>query len=163
RVSSEIKPALESAVRALEKAGARLQLGWPPGFSFSELFSNYFAMLMAFSFSVAPPEEQEKQRAEFAAQKNDPRALGALMDFASWQRHNMRRLAFRAVWQQYFRDTDAFLLPALPVPAFPHDHSEQARRTLPTPEGPLPYLQGLLGYMSVANLTGCPATVAPAG
>ena len=31
-VSSEIKPALESAVRALENAGARLQPGWPPGF-----------------------------------------------------------------------------------------------------------------------------------
>ena len=51
----------------------------------------------------------------------------------------------------------------LPVPAFPHDHSEQARRTLPTPEGPLPYMRALFGYMSVANLTGCPATVAPAG
>jgi amidase len=163
RVSSEIKPALESAVRALENAGARLRPGWPPGFSFSELFSNYLVMLMAFTFSVAPPEEQEKQRAEFAAQKDDPGARGALIDFASWHRHNLRRLAFRAVWQQYFRNMDAFLLPVLPVPAFPHDHSEQARRTLPTPEGPLPYMRGLLGYMSVANLTGCPATVAPAG
>jgi amidase len=163
RVSSEIKPPLESAVRALENGGARLQPGWPPGFSFSELFSNYFAMLMAFTFSLAPPEEQEKQRAEFAAQKDDPQARGALIDFASWQRHNLRRLAFRAVWQQYFRNIDAFLLPVLPVPAFPHDHSEQARRTLPTPEGPLPYMRALLAYMSVANLTGCPATVAPAG
>ena len=50
-----------------------------------------------------------------------------------------------------------------PVPAFPHDHTEQAGRTLATPEGPLPYMQALLGYMSVAILTGCPATVAPAG
>lgn len=163
RVSSEIKPALESAVRALEKAGARVQPGWPAGFSLSELFSHYLVMLWAFTFSMAPPEEQEHQRAEFAARKDDPRAPGSLIDFASWQRHNLRRLAFRAAWQQYFRNVDAFLLPALPVPAFPHDHSEQSRRTLATPEGPLPYMQALLSYMSVAILTGCPATVAPAG
>jgi amidase len=163
RVSSEIKPALEAAVRALEKGGARLQPGWPSGFSLAELFSIYFDMLTAFTFSVSPREEQEKQRAEFRAVKDDPRARGSLMDFASWQRHNLRRLAFRAAWQQYFRNVDAFLLPALPVPAFPHDHSEQARRTLATPEGPLPYIQAILSYMSVAILTGCPATVAPAG
>ncbi len=48
------------------------------------------------------------------------------------------------------------------IPAFPHDHSEQAGRTVPTPEGPLPY-RSLWGYMSIGNLTGCPATVAPAG
>ena len=162
-VSSEIKPALESAVRALEHAGARLQPGWPPGFSISEVFSNWYTMVMALIFSLAPPEEQQKQRADFAAQRDDPQASAALIGFASWQRHNFRRLAFRALWQEYFRDIDAFLLPVLPVPAFPHDHSEQARRTLTTPDGPLPYLQALFGYMTVANATGCPATVAPAG
>ncbi len=163
RVSSEVKPALESAVRMLEKAGAKLQPGWPKGFSFGEFFSTYWFMLMAFTFSMAPPEEQEKQRAEFAASKDDPRAQGSLADFATWQRRNLQRLAYRAAWQQYFREVDAFLLPALPVPAFPHDHSDQTRRTLATPEGPLPYLQALVTYMSVAILTGCPATVAPAG
>src|SRR5207249_10989740 len=96
RVSSEIKPALESTVSALEKAGAKLKPGWPPGFSFSEMFSHYLVMLWTFIFSVAPQEEQEKQRAEFAARKDDPRAPGSLIDFASWQRHNLRRLAFRA-------------------------------------------------------------------
>ncbi len=162
-VSSEIKPALESAVRAFKNAGVRLQPGWPPGFSISELFSNWYTMVMALIFSLAPPEEKEKQRAEFAARSDDPQAGAALIDFASWQRHNLRRLGFRALWQKYFRNIDAFLLPVLPVPAFPHDHSEQTRRTLTTPEGPLPYMQALSGYVSVGNLTGCPATVAPAG
>ncbi len=120
-------------------------------------------MLMAFDFSVSPPEEQKRRRAEFASAKNDPVAQASLADFASWQQQNFRRLAFRAAWQEYFRNIDAFLLPALPVPAFPHDHSEISTRTLATPEGPLPYFQGLLAYMSVAVLTGCPATVAPAG
>jgi amidase len=163
RVSSEVKPSLESAVRALEKAGAKLRPGWPAGFNFTEMFSTYDFLLSAFTFSVAPPEEQERQRAEFAAVKDHPRAPGALASFADWQRQNIRRLSYRAAWQSYFRDIDAFLLPALPVPAFPHDHSEQSQRTLDTPEGKLPYFPALLPYMSVAILTGCPATVAPAG
>ena len=162
-VSSEVKPALEAAVRTLEKAGARMQPGWPAGFSLRELFSTYLFMLAAFTFSTSPPEEQKRQREEYAAAKGDPMAEGSLADFASWQQRNFRRVAFRALWQRYFRNVDAFLLPALPVPAFPHDHSEQARRTLATPEGRLPYLPALLTYMSVAVLTGCPATVAPVG
>jgi amidase len=120
-------------------------------------------MLGAFMYSVSPPEDRARQRAEFAATKNDPYAAGVLCDFGTWQERNLRRLAFRAAWQRHFQDVDAFVLPALPVPAFPHDHTEQAKRTIATPEGPLPYLAALLGYMSLAILTGCPATVAPAG
>jgi amidase len=163
RVSSECRPALESAVRALEKAGAKLQPGWPPGFTLSEMFSTYLFVLSAFAFSTAPPQEQERQRAMIAALKNDAMAAGSMADYVSWQRENFKRLAYRASWQRYFQNVDAFLLPALPVPAFPHDHTEQTTRTLKAPEGPLPYLPALLIYMSVAVLTGLPASVAPAG
>jgi amidase len=163
RVSSEIKPAMESTVRTLERAGAKLHPGWPPGFSFSELLSTYTFMMSAFLFSVSPPEQQAQLRADLAGRIGDPQAEGSLADFASWQMRNLRRLAFRAAWQQYFQDIDAFLLPVLPVPAFPHDHSPQSGRMLVTPEGEIPYMATLLNYLVVANLLGCPATVAPAG
>ena len=162
-VSSEVKPCLESVVQALRAAGAQLRPAWPAGFSIRDYYDTYLFMLGAFSYSVAPPEEQRAQRAQFAASKNDPYVAGALADFATWQSRNFRRLGFRTQWQRYFKDVDAFLLPVLPVPAFPHDHSEFAKRTLQTPEGPLPYREALLGYMGLAVLTGCPATVAPAG
>lgn len=164
RVSSEVKLTLESVIRRLEKAGAKLRPGWPEGFSLSELFRSYLIMLWAFDFSTLPLGEQQRRKTELAARMDSPEARGALIDFASWQRHNFRRLAFRALWQRYFRDFDVFLLPALPVPAFSHDHSQPlSSRRLATPEGPLPYLEALLAYMSVASLTGCPATVAPGG
>jgi amidase len=54
-------------------------------------------------------------------------------------------------------------MPVLPVPAFPHDHTPQQSRKLHTLEGSLPYLQATLSYPSVANFTGCPCSVAPAG
>lgn len=162
-VSSEVKPSLESSVRALEKAGAKMQQGWPQGFSFREFFGAYQYMLAAFTVSTSPPEEQARLLKDFPDPKNDPFAAGVRADYASWQQRNFQRLGFRAAWQRYFQDVDAFLLPALPVPAFPHDHSEQSKRVLETPEGKLPYLPALLAYMSLAVLTGCPATVAPAG
>ncbi len=163
RVSSEVMPALESVVRALEKGGAKLQPGWPPGFSMRELSSTYLFLLGAFSLSMSPPDEQARQWDEIAASKDDPCAQGALASFASWQQRNLQRLAFRAAWQHYFRDVDAFLIPALAVPAFPHDHTRQGERILTTPEGPLPYLSSLFPFASLATLTGCPATIAPAG
>lgn len=162
-VSSEVKPLLEAAVRALEKAGAKLKPGWPQGFAFADFLSIYFQMLSAFIYGSTPPSERDRYRAEFGSDRNDPFAQGLTLSFPEWHDRNVRRLVFRAAWQQYFKDVDAFVLPALPVPAFPHDHTPQAKRVLHTPEGPLPYLPGLLTYMSLGILTGCPATVAPAG
>jgi len=162
-VSSEVKLCVESIVRTLDKAGAKLALGWPQGFSLGDFTETYLFMLASFTYSVSTPEEQAAQRAQFAGAKNDPYAAGALSDVGTWQARNLNRLAFRAAWQRYFGSADAFVLPALPVPAFPHDHTEQMKRTIATPEGPLPYMPALLGYMSLAILTGCPATVAPAG
>jgi amidase len=163
RVSSEVKAPLEASLKALEKAGVKLQQGWPSGFSLPEFFSNYLFLLGAFDYSVSPPQEQERRRAEIEKDKDNPLNQGALAPFATWQRRHFQQLAARNLWQRYFRNVDAFLMPVLPVPAFPHDHSDMPQRTLATPEGPLPYMQGLLGYMFIAILTGLPATVAPSG
>jgi amidase len=49
------------------------------------------------------------------------------------------------------------------VAAFPHDHSEpQATRTLITQAGPRAYTD-LFFWMGLANISGLPATAAPAG
>ena len=160
-VSSEIQPSLESVVRLLGKSGTKLQPGWPPEFSLAEMMRTYLFMLSAFAFSASPPQEQERQRSEALREPDNPMSAGALCEFGAWQRQNLRRLAFRAMWQRYFQDFDAFLMPVLP--AFPHDHSPQPGRVFHTPEGPLRYLPGLSMYAGLAVLTGLPATVAPAG
>jgi amidase len=72
-------------------------------------------------------------------------------------------MAARALWQEYFKTHDAFLLPVSFLPAFPHDHSHPFwNRRLPTPEGLRRY-EDLLFWISFATLTGLPATVAPIG
>ena len=49
------------------------------------------------------------------------------------------------------------------MPAFPHDHNLTFfERTVATPEGKRLY-GDMLRWISIANLTGCPASAAPVG
>jgi amidase len=157
----EVKALLQSTIDRLGRAGAKMKQGWPAGMKIQDLLANYMFMLQAFLFSVASPEEQERQRKTFAdtmQQRN-----GALGSFADWQQQNFRRLGFRAQWQAYFEQVDVFLSPVAFAPAFLHDHSEpQDRRTIATSTGPRPYRE-MINWIAPATLTGCPATAAPIG
>src|SRR5262249_1501961 len=161
-VSPETKPVLESAIHACEKAGAAVTQGWPEGFRFEEMFETYLFLLGAFDFSVMPPERQQQVRAGLAS-REDAIAKGALSSFAAWQVQNLKRLAYRARWERFFKSTDVFLLPTTLTAAFVHAPPRVKTEMLPFPEGhPHPFLN-TLAYISPATLTGCPATTAPVG
>jgi amidase len=162
RVSTETKSVLEAAVRACEKAGATVKEGWPEDFSFRELLDTYHFLLGAFTFSMTPPESQPEAR-ERLANRPDSISKGSLSSFAEWQRQNLKRLAYRALWERFFESADVFLLPTVFTTAFPHDHSPFDGRVIPLPEGGWQPYMDLLTYIGPASLTGCPATTAPAG
>jgi amidase len=161
-VSEETKVVLEAAVRACEKAGAKVEEGWPGGFRFSELVEAHMFLMGAFSFSMSPPQAQQQARIHLQGQSG-PMAKGALSTFAEWQTYNLKRLAFRSLWEKFFDSFDVFLLPAVFTTAVPHDHSPAPTRMIPTPEGRTQPSMELARYCSPATLTGCPATAAPAG
>ncbi|HYR90516.1 MAG TPA: amidase family protein [Terriglobia bacterium] len=161
-VSVESKSVLEKAIRACENAGATLKQGWPDGFRFQEAVDTYFFLLGAFVFSVRPAEDQQQARAEMA-KRPDYFAKGCLSDFAEWQKQNIKRLAYRALWEKFFGSVDVFLLPTTFTTAFPHDHTPAETRMIPMPEGGALTFWNMLAYISPATLTGCPATTAPAG
>jgi len=165
-VSADTKPAMEQAIAALGKAGAKLEEGWPSGISPAVQYDTYRDLLWAtFSFlmrddqvdamrALAAREENTHQVRRARAWTATPRYLGAA---------HSRRLATRAAWQQYFRTRDAFIMPTSFVPAFPHDASASMdNRRLATPAGPREYYD-LLYWISFATLTGLPATTAPVG
>ncbi len=161
-VSSEIKPALANAIRALELAGVKLKAGWPAGFNVADLDETYRFMVRAFDFSMTPEKEKAAERARLQS-SSDPRAKYAFASFSDWQLRNLKRLDFRAQWQRYFEDVDVFLSPVVFTPAFAHDHREpKADRRIVTPEGPRNYWD-VLRWIEPATLTGCPATSAPIG
>lgn len=159
-VTPETKVALERVVRSLEKAGAKLQPGWPAGLKIEELYANYMFHLEAFMYSTEPAAAQDEDRKE-AAEAGKP--VEGLATFADWQTQNLRRLGYRAQWQAYFDAVDVFLTPVAFTTAFPHDHSQpQSKRIIATAGGPRAY-SDLFRWIAPATLTGCPATVAPIG
>ena len=122
-----------------EKAGARLEQGWPAGVRIADWYKAYFTMLGA---AVLP---------------NDPTT------HRDWGAAVTAQYAARGFWRHYFRDHDAFLMPVDFVTAFPHDHSpNMMERKIATPAGPRPYLD-MLKWIFHATLTGNPATVCPIG
>jgi len=119
-------------------------------------------MLFAFFINMSPPEARQALKQQFE-KISGPDAAEDLASFPRWQSENLRRLGFRACWQDYFDEVDVFLSPVTFTTAFPHDHSTpQELRSIATAAGPRNYMEGL-NWISSATLTGCPATVAPVG
>ena len=164
-VSAPVKKLLAEAVEALRKAGAALQEGWPAGLNSAEQLDTYRYMIFAVMALFMRPEDVEQARQ--GAKAGDP--VGRAMERAITAPHpvfleaNTRRCASLALWQDYFRTHDAFLLPTAYTPAFPHDRCMPMEvRTIATPEGARNYMD-LLFWMTPATLNGLPATIAPVG
>ncbi len=100
--TSEVRSSLERAISMLERKGARLEAGWPPGYELSEAFNNYLFLLAAFTFSTEDRQAQESDRERYQQNLSNSFAAGALTSYAEWQKRHLRQLSFRAMWQQYF-------------------------------------------------------------
>jgi amidase len=145
-ISSEVRKPHENLISALAKTGATLKQGWPTGVDPRAAADTYGFLLMSF----VTADLTGKRPSSF--------------DHARWMRETLSRLAFRRLWQKYFESYDVFLLPASFTAAFPHDHSEPIdKRIVKTPEGSRPYVQNSSYWISIASLSGLPATVAPIG
>jgi len=174
-VSSDVKEVLVEAIEALRKAGVHLEEGWPAGVDPDEQYDTYRFLLFSIraerrrlssiGASSLSDDQVEELRARAVHQDGSREAIQALAWTAPhkyFQAAYNDRMAARAVWQEYFRTHDAFLMPTAFVPAFPHDHTERSQRKLMTPEGPRSY-DDVLFWISFATLAGLPATTAPVG
>lgn len=63
-------------------------------------------------------------------------------------------------WLSLFQDFDVVLCPAMPTPAFPHDHTPQQTRQIDI-DGKLVTYDDQIVWASLATLFGLPATAAP--
>jgi amidase len=163
RVGSDVRTVLENSVNAIEKAGVRVDRGWPAGVNFGEQLYTYLYLLNAVMAPRFPAAVQQAMRDNYRRNPKDPAGAALVEPHERWSAETAKRLAARTVWQEYFKDHDVFLMPVAFVPAFPHDHSEPMdQRKLDTPEGKRPYLD-ITPWIAPATLTGCPATVAPVG
>jgi len=163
RVGSDVRAVLENAVAKIEKAGVKVDRGWPEGVNFAEQLNTYLFLLYAVMAPRFPVPVQEALREAYKHDPTMPTAAALVEPHVRWAAETAKRFAARAVWEQFFKSHDVFLMPVAFVPAFPHDHSEPMdQRKLDTPEGKRPYLD-ITPWIAMATLTGCPATVAPLG
>lgn len=161
--TSDVRPLLDRTLKALERAGAQLRPGWPPGYDLRAAYNNYMFLLSAFNFSIEGKQAQEADRKTYEQNPQNPFAAGSLSSYADWQQQRLEQLSIRAMWQRYFEQVDVFLMPAGFTVAFHHDHTGDIdSRIIHTPDGDRPYMQ-MMPWMVTATLTGCPATAAPIG
>ncbi len=164
-VSSEIRPVMERAIKAFRAAGVRLEEGWPNGMDSHEQINTYSRLLGAFfAYSVGEDEikamrEGLPEELKTADQYYVKGQSGLHRDFLI---DDEKRLKFRQQWQLFFKDYDAMLTPTAFIPAFPHTTVEWTKRVMETPDGQRRWDQ-ILYWISIATLTGLPATNFPVG
>jgi amidase len=161
---SEVSKLLAGAVEAIGKQGARLSEGFPSGVDLQRTHDNWF-FLAVNSWYVK--EEDIRKRIESLKGIDDyymPKVIEALSaSYHQWRLRDGGRLEARGIWQEYFRDHDAFLMPANFSAAFPHDQRKNwTERAVITADGKRPY-RDIGRWISIATYSGCPATVAPIG
>ena len=165
-VTSDVKEVLIQAVKKLRKTGVKLEEGWPSGVNPSDQHEIYRFLLSSTYASELQTKHLKKFR-EIAARKDGSEEARLAWAWTAphkyFQAISSARMAARAIWQDYFRTHDVFLLPTAFTSAFPHDHSTPfEKRRLFTLDGPRPYYD-LSFWISFATLAGLPATTAPIG
>lgn len=162
-VETEVGSLLQGAATALAQAGATVDTDARPAFTLAKAADTFTALLQAALAGGYTREQIER----FALDDTDT-ALGlvhrsASMRHREWQSANERRLQMRLRCEEFFADWDVLLLPVMPVPAIPHDHSDPiAGRSGLISGQSVPYWD-LATWMAPAGACYLPATVVPVG
>jgi amidase len=161
-VDAPMKEVLSTAIEGLRSAGVHLSEGWPAGVDPHSLHEHYAWLLAAFLSPTVSEDAFKRMQRAVESGAGDPWVTGTTGSHRDWLRRSADRLTARAIWQDYFKTHDAFLMPVSFVPAFLHDHRPMDRRRIATNGGERAY-GDMSKWISFASLTGCPATVAPIG
>jgi amidase len=165
---SSVASALNNLTEQLAKRGCQVVRESPKLPDLAQTTRIYFELLAAFFGADLPPEVRERVETAAKSLSADNQSLeasnlrGLTMNHVDWVHKSRIRGGLRARWQALFEDVDVVLCPAMPTPAFPHDHAPQRTRKLDI-DGTTVSYGDQKAWIGVATLTGLPATVAPIG
>ncbi len=168
-VDPDIRAIVSQTVDILRREGVKVSEGWPEGIALADVFNAYFKLLTAY-LSPSPIFTEsvlERIKSRFDEPYGDyerKRFEGLTMSHKDWYYLSAFRHISRLAWQTYFKQYDAFIMPANCVAAFPHNthDSNMYGRVIESPDHPRYYGEAFK-WISVATLAGCPVTVIPAG
>jgi amidase len=162
-VEPEVRDLLEKAAKTLEGAGVRVNYDARPEFTLEKVVDTFFALLQAaLAGGVANDRLDDYANMVGDTPAAQTRRLLA-MRHRQWLSWNERRLQMRKRWEEFFLSWDAILLPVMPCPAIPHDHSEPQAGRLVQVGGEQRSYWSLITWMAPAGACYLPATVVPVG
>lgn len=163
RLEPEVGTALENAARTLANAGATVDYDARPAFTLERAFATFSALLQA-ALSGGVPFEKIEKYATAAGDTPTARIKGLqAMRHRQWLSYNERRQQMRRRCEEFFKNWDAILLPVMPCPAIPHDHSEPLASRTVMVGGERRSYWDLNAWMAPAGACYLPATVIPVG
>ena len=166
--TASISAALERLIQSLAKRGCTVMRTSAKMPDLARTTRDYDELLMAFLGADLTPEERAGLEAAASALPPEDLSLtaaelrGFTMSHTAWLRTSFIRNGLRARWQALLQEVDVILCPAMPTPAFPHDHSPMFQRKLDIDGRQVDY-DDQVAWCAIATLCGLPATVAPMG
>jgi amidase len=162
-----VRAAVQRVASELENAGATVARSTP---LLPDLARNArtFASLLFASMAASWPAEviARLQTAAAALDAADDslaaaRTRGAVLSHSAWIALDTDRIAERARWRELFRSFDVIVAPAMPTPAFPHDHSRDFNaRRIDVDGTPYVYADQVV-WAAIPMAPGLPATTVP--
>jgi amidase len=162
-VEPDVRLLLEKAVQTLASEGVTVDYAARPAFTLEKVFATFSALLQAALSGGVPFDKIE----HYALATGDTPAAQTrrlqAMRHRQWLSHNERRLQMRKRCEEFFKDWDALLLPVMPCPAIPHDHSEPLASRTVVVGGEQRSYWALNAWMAPAGACYLPTTVIPVG
>jgi amidase len=164
--AGSVAGALAKLADRLRKAGCTVALASPSMPDLARTTRLYVQLLMTFFSADLPSDARERVADAARAIAPDDESLtayrlrGLTINHLDWVHASRAGIGMRQRWQALFRDFDVLLCPAMPTPAFPHDHSPFHSRQLEI-DGNLVSYDDQIVWASIATLCGLPATAAP--
>lgn len=163
RVEPEVRALLENATQTLASTGVTVDYSARPAFTLEKVAATFSALLQAALSGGVPFDRIDK----YAVATGDTPAAQIkrlqAMRHRQWLSHNERRQQMRKRCEEFFKRCDAILLPVMPCPAIPHDHSQPLASRMVVVGGEQRPYWDLIAWMAPAGACYLPATVIPVG
>jgi amidase len=165
---SVVKAALGRLSERLGRLGVKIARASPSLPEFAESARIYTRLLSSQWGADLSPGAYARMRREAAAlaprdgSLAAERTRGAVISHRDWLEADSARTQLSQRWSKLFREWDVVLCPAMPTPAFPHDHSlPLEHRQIRIDGKSSSYLDAQIIWGELATTPGLPATVAP--
>jgi amidase len=163
-----VKAALARLSERLGRVGVKIAGASPSLPDLAESARIYTRLLSALWGADLSPGAYAAMRREAAALSPRDSSLaaertrGAVISHRDWLEADSARTRLSQRWSELFREWDVVLCPAMPTPAFPHDHSSPIEdRQIRIDGKSYSYLDAHIVWGELATTPGLPATVAP--